>query len=84
MPFADDVNFEYTLDKDYRNITLKVFDLNGKLRLELNNLPSGNGVNSVQWRSTDLPAGNYIYKVSGNGKCRNTCGDFHGKIDEDE
>jgi hypothetical protein len=65
MPFSDDVNFEYTLDKDYTYISLKVFDLNGKLRLELNNLPSGNGVNSVQWRSTDLPAGNYIYKVSG-------------------
>ena len=65
MPFADDVNFEYTLDKEYRNVTLKIFDLKGNLRLEINNLPSGNGVNSVQWRSTDLPAGNYIYKVTG-------------------
>jgi hypothetical protein len=65
MPFADDVNFEYTLDKEYSNVTLKVFDLNGNLRFELENLPSGDGVNSVQWRNSDMPAGNYIYKVSG-------------------
>jgi hypothetical protein len=65
MPFSDDVTFEYTLDKDYINVALRVFDLNGKLRLEINDLPSANGVNSVHWRSTDLPAGNYIYKVSG-------------------
>jgi hypothetical protein len=65
MPFTDDVHFEYYLDKKYRNITLRIFDLNGRLRMEFKNCPSDNGINSIQWRSTDIPGGNYIYKLIG-------------------
>ena len=65
MPFADDVNFKYFLDKEYRSVTLKVFDLTGRLWVELDNLPSDNSINSVQWRSTSMPGGSYIYKVTG-------------------
>ena len=65
MPFTDDVNFEYCPGIEYRNITLKIFDLNGRLRVELNNLPSGTGVNSLKWRCSDLPGGNYVYKLTG-------------------
>ena len=84
MPFADEVNFEYYLDKDYRNITLKVFDLNGKLRVELNNLPSGNGVNSVQWRCTDLPAVIIFINLPGlvPQEPKHTS-DCYGKVDQD-
>jgi hypothetical protein len=35
MPFSDDVNFRYTLLKEYNNITLRVYDLEGKLWVEL-------------------------------------------------
>jgi hypothetical protein len=65
VPFTDDVHFEYFLPEAYRNIALKVFDLNGRLRLEMDNLPCGAGINSIQWRCSDLPQGNYIYKLSG-------------------
>jgi hypothetical protein len=65
MPFTDDVNFEYYLDKDFGRITLKIFDLNGRLWVDLNDLPSGIGVNSLQWRCTDMPGGNYIYNLTG-------------------
>jgi|WetSurSiteA1Bulk_404760.scaffolds.fasta_scaffold01078_4 hypothetical protein len=65
MPFTDDVNFEYFLDKGYRSIALKVYDLNGRQWVELNNLPSGSGTNSVQWRNTSMPCGNYIYRLLG-------------------
>jgi hypothetical protein len=65
MPFADDVNFAYCLDKSYRKITLKVFDMNGRLWEELSNLPAENGLNSVQWRSTGMPGGNYVYRLIG-------------------
>ena len=67
MPFADEVKFEYLLDKDYRNVTVKVFDLSGKLWVELSNCPSDNGPNYVTWRNTSMPAGNYIYKLTGEG-----------------
>ncbi len=65
MPFADAVNFEYALDQEYRDVVLRIFDLNGKLRAEFSSLPSGAGVNSVQWRCTDLPGGSYVYRVMG-------------------
>ena len=80
MPFADDVNFEYFLDKEYRSITLKVFDLTGRLCLELNNLPSGNGINSVQWRCTDLPGGNYVYKLMGDENSGTEAVIFTGRL----
>jgi hypothetical protein len=65
MPFADDVNFEYLLDKEYRSVTLKVFDLSGKLWMELGNCPSEDGINSLQWRNTGMPQGNYVYRMTG-------------------
>jgi hypothetical protein len=67
MPFADEVNFNYFLDREYSNVTLKVFDLSGKLWLELGNCPSDNGSNHVTWRNTSMPEGNYIFKLTGEG-----------------
>ncbi len=65
LPFSDDVNFKYFLNEEYRDITLKVYDLEGRLWVELNDWPSDNGMNSVQWRNTDMPDGNYIYWITG-------------------
>jgi hypothetical protein len=65
MPFTDDLHFEYFLDKTYNNISLKVYDLNGRLWMELNSCPSNQGINSIQWRNSDMPQGNYIYKLVG-------------------
>lgn len=65
VPFDDEVNFAYTLDKAYSSISLKVYDLNGVFRAEVEYCPSNAGTNSVTWRNADLPAGNYIYKMTG-------------------
>jgi hypothetical protein len=67
MPFADEVNFNYFLDREYSNVTLQVFDLSGKLWMELGNCPSDNGSNHVTWRNTGMPEGNYVYKLTGEG-----------------
>lgn len=65
MPFSDEVNFDYNLEKEYGNLSLKVFDFSGRLRVELSHCPAATGSNHLVWRSTDLPAGNYIYKMTG-------------------
>jgi hypothetical protein len=65
MPFSDEVNFAYSLEKEYGSISLRVYDLNGRLWVELDNCPSAAGTNSLIWRSTDMPVGNYIYKLTG-------------------
>ncbi len=65
VPFADEVHFEYMLNKEYRNITLKVLDLSGRLWMELNNCPAENGLNSLTWRNSAMPDGNYIYRLTG-------------------
>ena len=80
MPFADAVNFEYFLDNEYRNLVLKIFDLNGRLRVELNSLPPGKGLNSVQWRCTDLPGGNYVYKLTGTDSSGTETQIFNGRL----
>lgn len=65
VPFDDEVTFAYTLDKAYSSISLKVYDLNGVFRAEVEYCPSNAGYNSVTWRNTDLPAGNYLYRMTG-------------------
>jgi hypothetical protein len=65
IPFSDEVNFDYNLEKAYGNLSLKVFDLSGRLRVELSHCPAALGSNHLVWRSTDLPAGNYIYRITG-------------------
>jgi hypothetical protein len=65
MPFDDDVNFKYALDKDYKAITLEVFDVSGKIWMEMNDCPAENGINNLQWRNTSMPAGNYLYRITG-------------------
>jgi hypothetical protein len=64
-PFVDDVNFEYSLDKSYASMSVKVFDIKGRMCIEIKDCPAVQGVNSVRWRSSDLPAGTYIYQLSG-------------------
>jgi len=65
-PFTDDVNFEYTLDKTFGSATIRVFDMKGRIMMEVKDCPASAGKNSVQWRSTDMPAGTYVYQLSGN------------------
>jgi hypothetical protein len=80
MPFADDVNFEYQLDKAYSTITIKVFDLKGQLWMEMKNCPASQGTNTIQWRNTEMPYGNYIYQVTGESNGSSTKLLFTGKI----
>jgi hypothetical protein len=67
LPFTDDVNFKYNLDKAYTKVTIKVFDLKGRQWVELKDCPASEGTNTIQWRNTDMPEGSYIYQLTGDG-----------------
>jgi hypothetical protein len=64
MPFADDVNFDYYLDREYNDIMLKVFDMTGKTWTEIHNCPSAPGINRLNWRNSGMPRGNYLYRMT--------------------
>ncbi len=65
VPFTDEVNFEYALNMEYQHVTLHVFDLSGKLWMEIRNCPGEQGTNSLSWRNSAMPQGNYIYSITG-------------------
>jgi hypothetical protein len=80
VPFADEVHFEYMLNKEYRNITLKVLDLSGRLWMELSNCPAENGLNSLTWRNSAMPDGNYIYRLTGTDNSESETLLFTGRL----
>jgi hypothetical protein len=65
VPFNDEVSFSYTLNGDYGNLQLKVYNMSGKLSMLISNCPANKGSNLVTWRNSSMPAGNYIYKLTG-------------------
>ncbi len=80
MPFADDVNFKYLLNKKYATITLKIYDMNGRLWVNMDHCPADAGMNSLQWRNTDMPDGNYIYKLTGKENAGTETIIFNGRL----
>jgi hypothetical protein len=66
MPFTDEVNLSYSLEKNYKNVSVQIFDLSGKLWMQIGNCPGNSGENKVVLRNSSMPAGNYIYKLTGN------------------
>jgi hypothetical protein len=65
IPYKDEVHFEYTLKTEYQQVTMQVFDLSGKLWMEIRNCPGDYGINRLSWRNSTMPQGNYVYRITG-------------------
>jgi hypothetical protein len=66
-PFNPTTNINFTIPKA-GNVTLKVYDLNGKEIATLVNAEMGAGTHAVSFDASKLASGTYIYKI--------VCGDF--------
>jgi hypothetical protein len=80
VPFTDVVNFRYSLKEKYSNLSIIIYDMDGKA-LVVTDCPANEGVNSMVWRNSDLKNGNYLYQMIG---CKGNTGKheilFDGKI----
>ncbi|MBQ4804532.1 tail fiber domain-containing protein [Aquimarina sp. MMG015] len=65
-PFKNDTFIKYSIPINSRNTSLYIFNLNGNLLLEFNNLKGGNKY--IKINGGDLQAGLYIYKLISDGK----------------
>jgi hypothetical protein len=59
-PVADDCRIEYQLLRS-SHVTLKIYDTSGRLMDELVNQVQGEGIYSIYWHNSDLPAGIYFF-----------------------
>jgi hypothetical protein len=59
-PFRSETTIQYSLPKNVNNAKIAVFDLNGTLKIQFNNL---SGVSKVVINGNSLPAGMYIYSL---------------------
>ncbi|HMS32449.1 MAG TPA: T9SS type A sorting domain-containing protein [Ignavibacteria bacterium] len=68
-PFNPETKIDYRLP-DNGNVTLSIFDVNGRLVSTLLNGPVSSGYHSVNFNAADVSSGVYYYKLefSGNGK----------------
>jgi hypothetical protein len=66
-PFNDETNIAYTL-AEAGNVTLKVYDICGRLVVTLLEGYEDTGPHLVTWDATDVSSGVYFYKL--------TCGDY--------
>jgi hypothetical protein len=64
-PFSGSTTIRYALPKEVRNATLAVFDLNGRMQLQYNNL---NGSSQVIIDGNTLQPGMYIYTLLAEGQ----------------
>jgi hypothetical protein len=69
-PFSDDLNINYYLTQDANNVTLKVYDNQGRLMTthEMNEQRAGNY--DMHWNLSDLQAGMYHICLEIDGKCK--------------
>jgi hypothetical protein len=67
-PFADKVRFSYQLPADAKAVSLSVFTQSGAEVVRFVNCPSTAGQQSIDWAAWNLPAGNYLYKLTITGK----------------
>jgi Secretion system C-terminal sorting domain len=69
-PFSDDLNINYHLTQDANNVTLKVYDNQGRLMTthEMNEQRAGNY--DMHWNLSDLQAGMYHICLEIDGKCK--------------
>jgi Secretion system C-terminal sorting domain/Chaperone of endosialidase len=64
-PFSSSTTIRYSLPKGVSNATIAVFDLNGKMQLQYNNL---NGSSQITINGNTLQPGMYIYTLLAEGQ----------------
>lgn len=62
-PFVDEVNLEYKLPSDYKQVQLIIYDISGKVCLNVTDLPSFTGRHFVARRLSELNQGIYLYRI---------------------
>jgi len=65
-PFNPETNIKFTLPKD-GNVTLKVFDVSGRVVAEIVNGNLNAGTYSVSFNASKLSSGVYFYRISADG-----------------
>ena len=62
-PFNPTTNIIFHLPKS-GNVTIKIFDITGKLVSELLNSELEAGSHNIDWNASDYPSGVYFYKIT--------------------
>jgi hypothetical protein len=68
-PFAEDLNIEYTLASDVDNLTLKIYDIQGRIVKTSNQGSLIPGLYQMRWNLSELASGMYQVCLELNGKC---------------
>jgi hypothetical protein len=61
-PFTQEINFSFALAAD-KNVTIDIYDMQGKIVIQLTNKPYKAGNHVIKWNSADAPSGLYIVKL---------------------
>jgi uncharacterized protein YfaS (alpha-2-macroglobulin family) len=68
-PFNEDLNIQYNLTKPHENVTLKVYDNQGRLLKTMEQAEQLAGFYQIRWSLSDLKAGMYHICLELDGKC---------------
>jgi parallel beta-helix repeat protein len=68
-PFSEDLNIQYNLTENVENVTLKLYDTQGRLVTKMEQEAQATGFYQVRWNLSDLSAGMYHVCLELNGKC---------------
>jgi hypothetical protein len=68
-PFSEDLNIQYNLTEKIENVTLKVYDNQGRLVTKMEQEAQATGFYQVRWNLSDLASGMYHVCLELNGKC---------------
>jgi hypothetical protein len=68
-PFSEDLNIQYNLTEKIENVTLKLYDTQGRLVTKMEQESQATGFYQVRWNLSDLQAGMYHVCLELNGKC---------------
>jgi hypothetical protein len=68
-PFSEDLNIQYNLTKPHENVTLKVYDNQGRLLKTMEQAEQLTGFYQIRWNLSDLQTGMYHICLELDGKC---------------
>lgn len=66
-PATDNVNIQYSLEKDSKNVHVVIYDMHGKVVLNETADSQAAGTYTVKFNTSNLEAGSYFYQVRANG-----------------
>jgi hypothetical protein len=64
-PMRDETMISYVLPREVTDITLTIYNLDGREIGRIENPPGEIGLHNIRWRDTQLSAGTYIYTFRG-------------------